>query len=216
MWTGFGQLVADLASCDIGSTFNFLRDEVPELDAKGGAARRRENLLHYLETRAGADVVALGEAAGFQGARWSGIAFTSERTLASWGEPYASSSRKPGGWAEPSATIVHGVLEEVGAEQRVLLWNVVPTHPHRADAPLSNRPLTASETAAGTVYALRLIELVRPRMVIAVGRVAATIPTESVYVRHPANAGAAIFREGMRDLLARERPQPSSRATRTG
>ena len=57
-------------------------------DVPGAAAIRLANLRAYLAERAGADVVALGEAAGYQGMRWSGIAFTSERDLARWGDPY--------------------------------------------------------------------------------------------------------------------------------
>jgi uracil-DNA glycosylase len=195
--------VSDLAAAEIGSTFNFLRDEDPELDLEGGAAIRRRNLLRYLAARSSAEVVAVGEAGGYRGARFSGIAFTSERTLASWGEPYASSSRR-GDWPEPSATIVHRVLGELEAEEKLLLWNTVPTHPHRPGEPLTNRRPTAGEIEAGAVYARRLIELVRPRLVVAVGGVARVLGEDVPAVRHPANAGATQFAEGMRRLLASE------------
>lgn len=200
---GLERLVADLAADTIGDTFNFLRDEVPDLDREDGAAVRRANLAHYLASRAGAEVVAVGEAAGYRGARWSGIAFTSERTLASWGAPYQPSSLRADGWPEPSATIVHGVLDELGAEERVLLWNAVPTHPHRPREPLTNRRPTVAEIEAGREYTRRLLDLVRPREVVAVGRVAASILDEdTVCLRHPANAGAAEFAAGMRRLLS--------------
>jgi hypothetical protein len=197
----FEQLVADLADADIGETFNFLRDEDPELDVEGAAAIRCENLLRYLQSRSSADVVAVGEAGGYRGARWSGIAFTSERTLASWGAPYAPSSRR-GDWPEPSATIVHRVLGERGAEDRVLLWNTVPTHPHRRGDPLTNRKPTAGEIADGAAYARRLIELVQPRIVVAVGGVARALGEDVPCIRHPANAGAAEFGDGMGRILA--------------
>ena len=110
---------------------------------------------------------------------------------------------RPGGWSEPSGTIVHKVLDELGAERRVILWNTVPTHPHRPGEPLSNRRPTTAEIAAGTPFAMRLIELVRPRTVVAVGRIAESIlPPGTAYVRHPANAGGPAFREGMRAILA--------------
>ncbi len=140
-------LLADLASVRIGATFNQYAEAGPD-DVPGAARIRLANLRAYLAERAGADVVCLGEAGGYQGMRWSGIAFTSERDLARWGAPYepTCAARR---WSEPSGTIVHRVLDELGAERRVILWNTVPTHPHRPGEPLSNRRPTTAEIAAG-------------------------------------------------------------------
>lgn len=135
--------------------------------------------------------------------RWSGIAFTSERTLAGWGLPYrrTSLSRK-GGWSEPSGTIVHGILEELGIERRVVLWNIVPTHPHRDGQPLSNRRPGRPEIDAGLIFVERIIRVVGPRTIVAVGRVAQSmLGDQAAYVRHPAQSGATQFRTGMRALL---------------
>jgi uracil-DNA glycosylase len=107
-----------------------------------------------------------------------------------------------GDWPEPSATIVHRVLGGLDAEERVILWNTVPTHPHRDGEPLTNRRPTAAEIAAGVPYARRLVELVRPRLVIAVGRVARAVGDDLPCIRHPANAGATQFAEAMRRHLA--------------
>lgn len=200
----FEQLIADLRACDIGSTYNFLRDEDLALDREGGAAIRRENLLRYLESRSDAEVVAIGEAAGYRGARWSGIAFTSERTLASWGAPYAPSSTAPHGWAEPSATIVHRELGRLEAEERVLLWNAVPTHPHCICLSLTNRRPRKAEVTTGRVFAERVISLLNSPSVVAIGRVAeAALDGKFPYVRHPANGGAAKFAEAIQQHLAR-------------
>jgi hypothetical protein len=171
----------------------------------GAPALRLANLMHYVEERAGADVVAMGEAAGYQGMRWSGIAFTSERDLARWGPPYRpTSTGRARGWSEPSGTMVHRLLEQLGAERRVILWNTVPCHPYRAGNPLSNRRPTRNEIYAGREYALRLIDLIQPRLVIAVGRVAdeALQGRATTYVRHPANAGGPAFAEGMMAALS--------------
>jgi uracil-DNA glycosylase family 4 len=134
--------------------------------------------------------------------RWSGIAFTSEFDLLRWGNPYRRSSRRPRPWKEPSGTIVHGILEELGAERRVILWNTVPTHPHAPGKPLSNRRPTQGEIAAGRAYVDRLVEIARPRILIGVGRIACAAIPEAQYVRHPAQSGATAFRVGMRSLLA--------------
>jgi uracil-DNA glycosylase len=148
-------------------------------------------------------VVALGEAAGYQGMRWSGIAFTSERDLLRWGAPYQLTSDRPEGWSEPSGTIVHRTLEQLGAERRVVLWNTVPHHPHHPGRPLSNRRPSAAEVAAGAVYVERLLEQLQPRLVLAVGRIAeAVLGDRAAYIRHPANGGATQFAAGISRALA--------------
>jgi uracil-DNA glycosylase len=195
------RLLAELTRLRIGATFNQYADAGPD-DAPGAAAIRLENLRAYLAERPGADVVCLGEAGGYQGMRWSGIAFTSERDLLRWGAPYRTTCAART-WSEPSGTIVHKVLAELGAEHRVILWNTVPTHPHRPGEPLSNRRPTIAEVEAGAPLAMRLVEVVRPRTVVAVGRIAESVlPAGTAYVRHPANAGGPAFREGMRAILA--------------
>src|SRR5437763_5299236 len=147
-----------MTQATIGATFNEFR-EVGSDDLPDGPAIRLANLRHYLDERAAADVLAIGEAAGYQGMRWSGIAFTSEFDLLRWGEPYRRSSQRVRPWKEPSGTIVHGVLEELGAEHRVILWNTVPTHPHLPGLPSSNRRPTRAEILGGIPFARRLIEI---------------------------------------------------------
>ncbi len=195
-------LLADLARAAIGSTFNQFRERGAD-DVPDAPAIRLANLRSYLAERQGADILAVGEAAGYQGMRWSGIAFTSERDLARWGLPYRpTSTARKGGWSEPSGTIVHGLLEELGAERRVILWNTVPTHPHLSGKPLSNRRPTREEVIAGRVFVERLVGIVRPRVLVGVGRIACEALPEAQYVRHPAQSGATAFRNGMRQVLS--------------
>jgi uracil-DNA glycosylase family 4 len=164
-----------LVAARIGGTTNFYRDGE-------GAALRRERVAAYLEARAGARILLVGEAPGYRGTRVSGIPFTSERQLTGSGP------------AEASATIVHRVLAELGLAEEVLLWNAVPTHPGTAT---SNRAPTAAEVAAGRVFA---DELARGRRVVAVGRVAQAA-LGATYVRHPSHGGAASFAAALSDLL---------------
>jgi uracil-DNA glycosylase len=170
--------VAQIAEARIGRTLNFYRD-------CEGARLRRERLTTYLEARARARYLLVGEAAGYRGARVSGIPFTSERQL---------TGRAPG---EATATIVHRVLGDLGIDDDVLLWNLVPTHPHRPRKPESNRRPTSTEIDAGTPY---LVELARGRHVIPVGRLAHA-RLGGRYVRHPSHGGAAAFRCGLLDCL---------------
>jgi uracil-DNA glycosylase len=170
--------VRSLARARIGETFNFYR-EGP------GAALRRERVSEYLLEHRLAELMLVGEAAGYRGARMSGIPFTSERQLTGTGP------------AEATATIVRSVLCELGLEDSVLVWNVVPTHPHRSGVPLSNRPPTRAESAAGLVFAERLAA---GRRVIALGRLAERA-LGAPYIRHPSRGGARAFRTGLIRLL---------------
>jgi uracil-DNA glycosylase len=142
-------------------------------------------LDNYLRAHQHASVVLVGEAAGYRGARVSGIPFTSERQLTGLGP------------AEASATIVHRVLAELGVEDDVLLWNVVPTHPHEAGSPYTNRRPTRDEVETSAHF---LEGVARGRRLIAVGRLAQEV-TGAPYVRHPSRGGAAGFRAGLTALL---------------
>ena len=127
----------------------------------------------------------VGEAAGYRGARVSGIPFTSERQLTGVGP------------AEATATIVHRVLAELDVQQEVLLWNVVPTHPHEPDRPYTNRRPTRDEVESSSHF---LEGVARGRRVIAVGRLAQQV-LGAPYVRHPSHGGAEEFRAGLAALL---------------
>jgi uracil-DNA glycosylase family 4 len=166
-------LVGELARARIGETYNQYRSS--EL--------RRARLRGYLTSHARADTILVGEAAGYRGARVSGVPFTSERQLTG------------GGPAEATATIVHRVLHELGIDDDVLLWNVVPTHP---GTPTSNRRPTRTEVLAARTF---LDEVTRGRRVVAVGRLAAEV-LDAPYVRHPSHGGAAEFAAGLRRTLA--------------
>src|SRR6185295_7301695 len=101
--------------------------------------------------------------------------------------PFTSERQLTGdGPAEASATVMQRVLGELGLAGRVLLWNVVPTHPGTAS---SNRRPTRAEVEAGLPFVTRLA---RGKRVVAVGRVAESA-LGAPYVRHPARGGAAAF-----------------------
>jgi uracil-DNA glycosylase family 4 len=168
-------LIDRLVAAHIGRTTNFYRDG-------DRAGLRRDRLAAYLEKRGNAPILLVGEAPGYRGARVSGLPFTSERQLTGTGP------------AEATATVVQRVLAELGLTERVLLWNIVPTHPGTAT---TNRAPSREEVAAGARFAFELAE---GRRVIAVGRVAAR-ELSAAYVRHPSHGGAGAFAEGLADLI---------------
>ncbi|HZT85814.1 MAG TPA: uracil-DNA glycosylase [Gaiellaceae bacterium] len=166
-------LVGRLAAARIGETYN----------QYAASPLLRERLRRYLGARREAGVVLVGEAAGYRGARVSGIPFTSERQL---------TGRGP---AEATATIVHRVLAGLEVEDEVLLWNAVPTHP---GGERSNRRPRREEVEAAAPF---LEEVTRGRNVIAVGRLAAAV-LDAPCVRHPSHGGAAAFEQGLRQAFA--------------
>ena len=164
--------VERLAASRIGDTFNQYADS--EL--------RRVRLGRYLHERRGAKLLLVGEAPGYRGARVSGIPFTSERQLSGTGP------------AEATATIVRRTLAELGLEDDVLLWNLVPTHPGTAR---SNRPPTRAEVEQSDPF---LRELAQGRRIVAIGRLAHG-RLGGPYVRHPSRGGAAAFRAGLAEAV---------------
>ena len=149
----------------------------------------------------------MGEAPGYQGCRYSGIAFTSERLLLEGAIPrigpiaHRLSVRKLP-FSEPSATIVWKTLYRLGVANDTLLWNAVQLHPFRAGEPWSNRTPTDAELAHGA-DALKLLANAFPKAkIVAVGQKAAGVlgmlgvPFHAA-VRHPANGGATAFSEGL-------------------
>lgn len=174
-----------------------------ESDREGGfhtsASERRDRLLAHLGRVDGGDLVIVGEAPGWKGARQSGVPFTSAKAVGLDGS------------SEGSATIVHGMLSSLGIADRTLLWNAFPLHPHAAGMPRTNRTPTSNELDAG-LDPLRLA--VAGRRIICVGNPArrsverllnievpgagdAIATSSAVALRHPANGGAPEFRSGL-------------------
>lgn len=206
-----------------GAVANPYHADRPGVDAGPWAAEQRcAQLAAFLAERQGhARLLLVGEAPGYQGARFTGVPMTSERLLAG---PAGFRVLGPGvfrrtsdaaacrtvagradGFAEPTATVVWQVLAEAGAERAAVLWNAFPQHPYRPGNPLSNRRPTAAELAASAAVLPRFLALFPGCRVIALGTVArdllAAMGVTAVAVRHPANGGVGAFRAGMRGVL---------------
>jgi uracil-DNA glycosylase len=145
----------------------------------GAATRRVGALRGYLVSRWTAPAVLVGEAPGKDGARWTGVPFTSSRQLTGSGPD------------EPTARTVQRVLADLGLSERVLLWNASVLFAAGNRDP--RRPEIDACAAA--------LELVcRGRTVLAVGRHAERA-TGARYIRHPSHGGASLFAAGLRDAL---------------
>lgn len=160
-----------------------------------GPQLRQERLLaHFSAT----DVryIAVGEAPGYQGARVSGIPFTSEALLISGAIPRLAptgrlSTRKLP-WSEPSARIIWELLFRHGIHESTLLWNACPFHPYDT-GPLSNRAPSKIEVEIGLSLLELLVESHPSASVLAIGNRASEslrrLNIRHISMRHPAYGG---------------------------
>lgn len=189
--------VADVAAARFPHLFNPYADLCPIHDAPRAAAVRRANLTAYLRSLL-ADrprLAIIGRDLGWRGGRRTGLPLTDEPHLPA----YARKATVTPAVTERTAFEIHRVLAAPA-----LLWNVVPWHPHAPDDPLSNRPHTAAEAAAGRALLARLLDAIQPRTIIALGRVAesalAALGRGATYVRHPSHGGQTLFRAQLAGL----------------
>jgi len=202
-----------------GAVFNpwWEADEQNDVGPNAPAIRRNQ-LRAYLQKRfRKAHITVIGEAVGYRGGHFSGIPMTSERLLLGRSKTVRLKSNDffsdinprrtskpekcPGGFSEPTATIVWGALLRLGLKpDQFVLWNAFPWHsfdPRRGM--LSNRMPNNSERAAGLPVLKAFLELFPCNQVVALGKIAAAqleeLNVNAHCVRHPASGGAKLFRQ---------------------
>lgn len=187
--------------------FNQYRDVNPVLDREGADRVRYENLKRYLASFVRRpELLMVGEAPGWRGCRFSGVPFTCEAQLVRGALPFgghqSSNTEEP--YKEQTAERFWDVVAPFHA--RVFAWNCVPFHPHVVGQPLKNRAPSRRERARYSHVLRDLHTLLKPRLVVAVGRQAEqalrSLKIESGYVPHPARGNASRFREEILKILA--------------
>ncbi|KXK14068.1 MAG: Uracil DNA glycosylase superfamily protein [Chloroflexi bacterium OLB15] len=176
-------------------------------------AIRRANLSRYLQDLFARQTewMLLGEAPGYRGMRLTGLPMTGRRQLRD-GVPELGVLGLARGYqdvpepgfeaiqSEQTATILWNLLPELGIVP--LVWGAFPFHPHEPGKMLSNRKPRANEVKLGQPLVRELLEIFKPKKVIAVGNVGYGLLTEMgvpcVKVRHPAQGGKNDFVAGMR------------------
>lgn len=190
-----------------GSYAEDSRDEVGEEADHIRTHNLRTYLTHLLQ--AGADVILCGEAPSYAGCRFSGCAFSDEVRLAAQEFPFSGCQLLPRArnnqrelMKERSASVVWQALKR--SSTMPVLWNSVQLHPHIPGKALTNRTPTREEVELGRPSLEALIELVQPRMIVAVGRTAQKalerMGYQAEYVRHPAHGGHREFVKGLERL----------------
>ncbi len=207
------------------NVFNPWQDVDKENDIGPAAPEvRLRHLRHYLELRLRtARYLLVGEAIGYQGGHFSGLAMTSERILLGYKaqqgidpghvlmglDPQRTSKPAvmPEGFSEPTATIVWGTLLKLGlSPEEFVLWNIFPWHPFdQKKGILSNRRPSGIELEHATPSIGKFLDLFPGRTIIALGRTSyeklRSMGMECYGVRHPANAGAKLFRDQITEII---------------
>ena len=192
MLAGLADAVLAIPSTTVATNF-YLTSSDLDGNFVSSAEERLDRLYeHFSATEAG-NIVIVGEAAGWRGARQSGVPFTSAPMVGL------------NGTKEASATAVHELLATTGMLDRALLWNAFPLHPHRPGAPRTNRAPLANKLGTG-MDALRLA--ITGRRVVCVGKKTeasiklvlgyqipdvhhAVATSQAIGVWHPSHGGAA-------------------------
>lgn len=197
------RFVEAVASLRFENCFNPYIDRCMVHDV-ADAPRRRSAVLSAILEKASlepVDAIWIGRDLGYRGGRRTGLALTDDvhiqRHAARWGVSLERPT-KGRAVAERTAAVIWDVLDRI--DDRIFLWNVFPLHPHEADDPFSNRTHNARERVAGRELLALLVDLLRPRRLVAIGNDAAHAVERLspdvcpvVKVRHPSYGGQSEF-----------------------
>ncbi|TBF40564.1 uracil-DNA glycosylase [Rhizobium leguminosarum bv. viciae] len=203
--TEFVETLADLSFKD---AFNPYSDACGDFDQDDAPAIRRMNLKLVLDAAIDrkVDSIWIARDLGYRGGRRTGLALTDEAHLTDhsvlYGDlPLVRATKGPA-LAERTASVIWQTLNRI--QRPVFLWNVFPLHPHEPGDPQSNRCHTRGERNACRPLLSWLLDVLDPRVVVAVGRDAqlalADLGINAQQVRHPSYGGQSDFISGIEGL----------------
>lgn len=197
-----------LAAIRLPTVFNPYGDRCTVHDRVDAATRRRRNLESYITAALAhrVDTMWIARDLGYRGGRRTGIPLTDEihldRISSLLGGISLKRATRGPAFAERTAAVVWEALSRIN--QPVILWNIFPLHPHVLDNPFSNRIHTIDERNTTADFLPILINMIKPRQIVAIGRDAQEIlgkmDVRVVKVRHPSYGGQREFIAGLFDL----------------
>ena len=194
--------VRSVAALSFENCFNPYSDRCPVYDLPD-APRLRSAVLFSVLSKAQSqelDAIWIGRDLGYRGGRRTGLALTDDIHIANLAERWGISIDRPtvgNATSERTAAVVWSMLDRI--EEKVFLWNLFPLHPHEAGNPFSNRQHNAKERLAGQEILERLVQLLRPNRIVAIGNDAfkaiagLKLEVPIIPVRHPSYGGQHQF-----------------------
>jgi uracil-DNA glycosylase len=190
-----------LSAVRLDNVFNPYSDHCLLHDRPDAAERRRNNLQLSLSTAVTLNVrtIWIARDLGYRGGRRTGLALTDEMHLEAYstlfrGLPVEKATKGPA-VGERTANVIWGLLARIS--EPVFLWNVFPLHPHEPDDPMTNRCHTARERVACEEFLHKIIDLIQPEKIVAIGgdahRAVEGLGITSEKVRHPSYGGQNVF-----------------------
>lgn len=203
------RFVEELSKLSFKNTFNPYSDHCEVYDYKDAPNKRRQLLeeLIFAASKVEVDSIWIGRDLGHRGGRRTGLALTDDVHLTNhlqrWG---VNNVRITKGEEVPerTAAVIWNILSQVSSP--VFLWNVFPLHPYEEGNPFSNRSHNAKEGAAGIDLLASLIDILKPKQIIAIGNDAEkaaqklNINCKQIKVRHPSYGGQNIFLKQMKNI----------------
>ena len=203
--------VDSLTDLKFDNVFNPYSDRCSQFDVSDAPTLRKEALRGILSAACAREIDALwiGRDLGYRGGRRTGLALTDDVHLTTHAIRWNVNIQRATCGAmvgERTAAVIWSMLDLVRVP--VFLWNVFPFHPHVMDDPFSNRAHNARERAAGLEVLSQLVEMLRPRRIVAIGNDATATAvrvagrTEVIKIRHPSYGGQRDFVEQVRSLYS--------------